>query len=356
MPRLLKIHMWPVWFLALFTQGKSFKANPLIGSRFLNILGLHIKRVIAARCAAHIRWALLSRTMPKDMRKAFQRDGFVAVPDFISKDQIAAIKAELAAYQGEARQMIQGDTATQRILLDGKALDGCPRLAALAEDRTFLGLLAYGGAKAVRPILYVQRIRNGFQSGKADPQKTMHADTFHPTMKAWLFLEDVRAEDGPFTYVRGSSRLTWKRLKWEYERSKVAGALKDGYSEKGSFRAGPEDLVAMDLPSPEGLTATAGTLVIANTVGFHGRGQAEAGANRIEVWAYSRHNPFSPLPGFGFRWRTRLEHRVMQAFWRHKDKVAARKNSRASWHLISADTMLGDMREPPRQETDANLS
>lgn len=356
MPNFLKLHMWPVWVFALFTQGKSFKANPVIGSRLLNTLGLHIKRVLAARAAAHIRWLLLAHKMPKHHRTAFQRDGFVTVPDFLDADTVAAIRDELSRYRGEARQMIQGDTATQRILLDDDALRDRPSLQRLVDDKTFLNWLAYTGAKAIRPILYIQRIRNGFQSGKADPQKQMHADTFHPTMKAWLFLEDVTQEDGPFTYVRGSSRLTWKRLKWEYKRSRVAASLKDGYSEKGSFRAGPEDLTEMGLPAPEGLTASAGTLVIANTVGFHGRGQAKGGANRIEVWAYSRHNPFSPFPGFGLKARNRLEHRIMHAFWRHKDRLAKRKNSRASWHIIGADTMLADMRDKATHETDTNLS
>jgi len=332
--------MWPVWILALGTQGKSFKTNPVIGSRILNRLGLHMIRVLLARATAHVRWMMLAHKMPKALRQTFQRDGFCMVPDFLDKKTLQNIRAEVAAYDGEVRQMTQGNTATQRILLDDAALEGRPALTSATENKHFLDLLAYGGATAIRPMLYIQRIRNGFISGKADPQKTMHADTFHPTMKAWLFLEDVEVEDGPFTYVRGSNRLSWKRFKWEYRRSCVAANIGDGYSEKGSFRAGPEDLEAMGLPAPEGLTAKAGTLVIANTNGFHGRGQAKDGANRIELWGYSRHNPFSILPGFGFKWRMRLEHAILHRFWRHKDKVAALKNSRASWHLIDAHDML----------------
>ena len=44
--------------------------------------------------------------------------------------------------------------------------------------------------------------------GPPDPQTALHADTFHPTVKAWLFLTDVAADAGPFTYVPGSHRLT----------------------------------------------------------------------------------------------------------------------------------------------------
>lgn len=340
MPRILKIYMWPIWVLALVSQGKSFKANPVIGSRILNTLGLHMIRVLLARLAAHVRWSLLASRMPRDQRDAYHRDGFCVIENYLDADQLNAIKSELSGYEGEARQMLQGNTATQRILLDQEALEGRPALSDLTDNQEFQNKLAYTGAKAVRPILYIQRIRNGFRSGKADPQKTMHSDTFHPTMKAWLFLEDVREKDGPFTYVRGSHRLSWARFKWEYQRSRIAAMIGDGYSEKGSFRADAKDLDAMGLPAPEGITAKAGTLVIANTNGFHGRGQAKDGANRLEIWAYSRHNPFSPFPGFGFRWRLDLEHRIMHAFWRHKDKVAARKKSRASWHLIDGQDML----------------
>ncbi|NVJ97173.1 MAG: phytanoyl-CoA dioxygenase family protein [Alphaproteobacteria bacterium] len=332
--------MWPIWLIALGTQAKSFKGNPIIGSRTLNTLGLHIVRLLLARATAHFRWALLAHKMPRELRTEFHENGFCILPDFLDAETLRQIKDEIQTYAGDARQMTQGNTATQRILLDDTALAGRATLSDFQDNSKFLNFLAYCGASAIRPMLYIQRIRNGFREGKTDPQKTMHADTFHPTIKAWLFLEDVHMEDGPFTYVRGSNRLTWRRLKWEYARSRVAASIGDGYSEKGSFRADANDLAAMGLPAPEGLTAKAGTLVIANTNGFHGRGQAEDGANRLEVWAYSRHNPFSMVPGFGLKARMRLEHKILHRFWRHKDKLAESKNSRASWHLIDAREML----------------
>ena len=49
----------------------------------------------------------------------------------------------------------------------------------------------------------------------ADPQTDLHTDTFHPTVKAWLFLTDVAPDAMPFVYVPGSHRLTPQRLDWE---------------------------------------------------------------------------------------------------------------------------------------------
>lgn len=331
--------MWPVWLVSLATSAKSFRDNPVIGSNLLNRMGLHIIRLLIARAVNNLRWFLLAPLATRQIRRALHEDGFAVVENYLDAASIEAIRAEVKAHKGTARQMLQGNTATQRILLDDDALSDKPRLKALTGEGRFLGLLRYGAATFTLPLLYVQRIRNGLVEAGADPQKTMHADTFHPTMKAWLFLEDVTPEKGPFTYVRGSNRLTWKRLVWEYRRSLKAAKQPDGYSEKGSFRALPEDLQEMGLPSPEGLCAKAGTLVIANTNGFHGRGQAEPGRSRLEIWAYGRPNPFNPLPGIPFRFIGSLQNRIMQAYWRKKDRDAARKNSRASWHLIDADQM-----------------
>ncbi|WP_262690586.1 phytanoyl-CoA dioxygenase family protein [Kordiimonas aestuarii] len=278
--------------------------------------------------------------MPKLLRKAYARDGFCIITNFLDEHELAAIRQEIRTPGGTARQMIQGNTATQRILLDEAFLQTRPSLSALIHSGSFVDLLEYGAAKACMPLMYIQRIRNGHLPGSVDPQKTMHSDTFHPTMKAWLFLEDVEQKHGPFTYVRGSHKLTKARFNWEYARSCAAGKLRDGYSEKGSFRASPDDLAEMNLPEPEGITAKAGTLVIANTNGFHGRGDAEDGEGRIEIWAYGRHNPFNPLPGFNLKFISNIELFFLKAYWRHKDKQAKKRGVKSSWHLIDTNEML----------------
>ena len=65
----------------------------------------------------------------------------------------------------------------------------------------------------------MQTIVTGHAAGPPDPQLELHADTFHPSLKAWLFLTDVTDDQGPLTYVAGSHRLTPERLAWEQARS-----------------------------------------------------------------------------------------------------------------------------------------
>ena len=333
------LYMAPVWIVALGTSAKSFVGNPVIGSRLLNSLGLHTIRVLLARAITWFRWLVLSPLVPRDLRRAIHADGFAIMPNFVDEDEIKALRSEIKLHQDETRQMVQGNTATQRILLDNASLANKPHLSTLCGDKRFLRPLKYASAKLSPPLLYVQRIRNGFREAGTDPQKTMHADTFHPTMKAWLFLEDVTPEKGPFTYVKGSHKLTPARLKWEYQRSRAAARNPDGYSEKGSFRASPDDLKAMHLPDPSGACVKAGTLVIANTNGFHGRGQSADNQSRLEIWAYSRPSPFNPLPGLPFNFIGEIQSAILKAYWRRKDRIAKARNSRASWHLIEPSEM-----------------
>lgn len=329
----------PLWAVQLLGTSKSFRDNPLLGSATLNRLGLHAGRLIAAHAVNRLRLMLLSPLAEPARRREFRERGFVVIPDFLPPAQFDALQREVRAARGEVRECIQGDTLTHRILLDEATLATMPALGHLFARPGFEPLLKYCAACLKRPLYYVQSIKNGYVDGPPDPQKTLHSDTFHPTMKAWFFIDAVPLDGGPFTYVPGSHRLSLARLKWEYERSCRAASLRDGYSEKGSMRARPEDLAALGLPEPVRLTVEPNTLVVADTHGFHCRGQARPGTSRLEIWAYSRTNPFNPLPGFGFRFVSRIEYRLARLYWRWQDERAARRNTISSWHLVPSDKM-----------------
>ena len=73
--------------------------------------------------------------------------------------------------------------------------------------------------------MWIQSILRHACDGPPTRRPRLHADTFHPTVKAWLFLTDVAADAGPFTYVPGSHRLTPERLAWERRMSLAAAAF-----------------------------------------------------------------------------------------------------------------------------------
>ena len=132
-----------------------------------------------------------------------------------------------------------------------------------------------------------------------DPQTNLHADTFHPSVKAWFFLTDVAEDEGPFVYVPGSHLMTEKRLAWEREMSIRAAENADKYSARGSFRIKPGGArLASASARPRAFAVPANTLVVADTVGFHARGFSARPSRRVEIWAYGRRNPFLPWTGF----------------------------------------------------------
>ena len=299
MTKAARIAAAPLWALQLFTGAKSFRSNGLIGSRTLNRLGLHVARKVSAHGVTAARRMVLAPLVPAEARRAFGENGYVAVPDFLPADEFEALRDEATALAADAPRKIQeGDTKTELSLIDDEALAGAPHLKRLIKGRRFLGLCNYVGARLKHPFCQVQVLERDFAANQSDPQKSVHADTFHPTLKGWFFLDDVDLEKGPFHYVPGSHRLTGKRLAWEYAQSLKARSSPDEHVSAGSFRAGPDDLEVMGLPEPKAVTVKANTLVLADTVGFHCRGEAQDSRPRRAIYIYMRTNPFNPLPGF----------------------------------------------------------
>jgi Phytanoyl-CoA dioxygenase (PhyH) len=284
----------PLWAAQLLSGTKSFERNPLIGSRRLNQWGLHAARVVLAHRLAAARRGRLAGLVSAEDRAAFAREGFVMRRDFLPAAHFAALLAEIKAYRGGLREIAEGDTILRKIALDGRALRALPALAALLREPQWRGLIRYVGSRAAEPVVWVQAILRHAADGPADPQTVLHADTFHPTVKAWLFLTDVAADRGPFTYVPGSHVLSPQRLAWERRMSLAARRSADAATRQGSFRIEPAELAGLGLGPPRAFAVPANTLVVADTFGFHARGPSAGPSLRVEVWAYGRRSPFLP--------------------------------------------------------------
>jgi hypothetical protein len=303
----------------LLTGAKSFADNPIIGSRRLNEKGLHVGRMKLAHRLAARRRAVLAAGVDNVDLAAFERDGFVVKPGFLPPDLFEALKAQVADYRGHAREMVQGDTVTRRIALHPANLARIPAMRQLMALPSWKGLLSYVWSFDAAPMVYIQTIISPGPHGAEDPQCTLHADTFHPTVKAWLFLTDVAPDESPFTYVPGSHRLTPGRLAWEKATSLRAARSPDKLTGRGSFRIAAEDLPDLGLPPPVAFAVPANTLVVADTSGFHARGPSARATRRVEIWAYGRRNPFLPWVGLD-PWRIGglADHRV-PLFWLFRD-------------------------------------
>jgi len=288
----------PLWAAQLLTGTKSFEKNRLIGSRRLNRYGLHSGRVALAHRIAAARRGRLARLVSPADRSDFSRDGFVIRRNFLPTTQFAALLDQVQAYRGGLREIAEGDTIMRKIALGSEALAALPALAILLGSPQWRGLIRYIGSRDAEPVVWIQSILRHALDGPPDPQTALHADTFHPTVKAWLFLTDVAADAGPFTYVPGSHRLTAERLQWERRMSLAARESPDPETRQGSFRADADDLATLGLPEPRIFAVPANTLVVADTFGFHARGPSAGRSLRVEIWAYGRRSPFARWASF----------------------------------------------------------
>jgi hypothetical protein len=295
--RAAMVPLWaPLWTAQLLTGAKSFERNRVIGSRWLNERGLHTARVRLAHRIAAMRRRRLAGLVSDADRAAFERDGFVIRPNFLPEVEFAELLHQVKSYRGTLREIGEGDTILRKIALDPKTLAALPALQRVLRRPEWRGLIRYIGSRDAEPVVWIQSILRHAHDGPPDPQTALHADTFHPTVKAWLFLTDVAADAGPFTYVPGSHRLTRERLRWEQRMSLAAPSSRDPEIRQGSFRLDPSELAALGLPEPRIFAVPANTLIVADTFGFHARGPSAGRSVRVEIWAYGRRSPFVPWP------------------------------------------------------------
>ncbi len=348
---LAKAARYPLYVVQIFTGAKSFRDNPILGSTVLNRLGLHVLRLVTAAGMAKFRYLCLSRLLSTEERRTYNENGFLLIENFLPQDSFDSLNAEVRAMQDvEVRQCVQGDTLTQRVLLNDEVLKNAPQCKQLLCKPEFQNRMKYTSAKNSSPIYYIQNIKSNAVDADADPQRHLHSDTFHATMKSWLFLDDVGDHNGPFTYVKGSHKLTIKRLKWEYQKSIEGSSQSNSYSSRGSLRVADEELEGMGMPAPQSFRVPANTLVIADTHGFHRRGAASEKSSRMEIWAFSRTNPFSPLPGFNMQWYNKLSHTVIDKYLKRQDRKAEQKGLLASWHLVDYKEMFTNEATSPKQK------
>jgi hypothetical protein len=325
----------PFWLAQVFSQEKFFARNPVIGSRWLNEHGLHQARVVAACRLAESRRRRLARLIADEDRQLLDRDGFIVKRDFLPTEVFAGLLAQIRALRAPAREMAEGDAITRHIALEPAVLDRVPAARQLLDLPQYRNLISYAGSSAAAPMVYIQTVLSRATGGPPDPQTDLHTDTFHPTVKAWLFLTDVDPDAMPFVYVPGSHRLTPARLEWERRMSIEASRQPHaGYrqpQQKLTRAISPMSLGELGLPPPRAISAPANTLIVADTFGFHARGPSARPTTRVEIWAMGRRNPFLPWTGIDPWSVAELRLRKPIFYWKSVDLLERIGVGRQRW-------------------------
>jgi hypothetical protein len=112
-----------------------------------------------------------------------------------------------------------------------------------------------------------------------------HADVPYPTIKVFMYLNDVDETNAAYIYAKGSHRLTLKRLLFEYK-------LSVQYAKTKNDTVTNEDLAKLGY-YPESICGKANTLFISNNMGYHSRGDfktleprqtAQLDFRHLETW------------------------------------------------------------------------
>ncbi len=265
------------------------------GSVLANRLGLQLARV----ATLNTEWRLRKRAVDADLKpyvETFERDGVLVIENFLPPDVFAAIQVECrAAYDdGLFGSKVLVGGVTEGSLGVAKHKD---RLSATWEtlpSHDFLKRLS--AALLRRPSIEKMKIEARVLTESKDAPlasrlietNCLHADVHFPSMKAWLYLNDIDEENGAFVYAKASQKMTFARLAYEYDASiRVAKAKRDGTV----YRTVSVEQV--QLPTERQLKAMrivesvmagkANTIVFANIMGFHKRGEFAKGARREQI-------------------------------------------------------------------------
>lgn len=285
---------FPLHFLQIFTGAKSFEKNALLGSRFLNRHNLHVYRVMLGTRMASMRRRRLAPLVSESLAAEYERDGFVRIDNFLDDEHFQELLHEIQETNFDRVDMHQGATTTRRSMIDDIDLGERPGIYEVRKNTQLLNLVRYVASHAGQPLITLQTVL-AKASGNQDPQSDLHSDTFHATAKAWLFLNDVEEDDGPFCFVKGSHEISPQRLAWEKTISTSIDAVENKYSRRGSMRVSTDQLAELGYPQPTKMVVKANTLVVANTQGFHARCASNKNTTRIEIHLSLRRNPFLPF-------------------------------------------------------------
>ena len=267
--------------------------DKVLDNTLLNRLGAQVLRTVVARAAYTLRPVTTDEAVTAAVDE-LKTEGLLLLPNFLSPDHFEGVVQECAWLDRcpEHKLTTTEGPTIQEVSPIGRFGDSVlPRIHAFFRDARLSGLLEASEKWPFGDLAHYgigQRLTHGAGAprSKEDPQAELHSDIFFTSHKAWLFLDDVRLEDGPFVYVKRSHRLAASRLWAIYRHSCGKDELADPSRRMARAEQDRMSLVETIVTCPKN------TLVVANVCGYHRRLQGQAGRQRHALALSLRTNPF----------------------------------------------------------------
>jgi hypothetical protein len=104
-----------------------------------------------------------------------------------------------------------------------------------------------------------------YKKNISDHQDLFHTDVPYDTYKVYIYLNEVDKNNGVFSYIPSSNKINFKRLLSEYLGSINIVNNQDDWKKNVAFKLYKNEQINY-------CCGDAGTLVLANTAGYHARG------------------------------------------------------------------------------------
>ncbi len=250
------------------------------GSVLANILGYSIFRTLFHN---------LGRIRPKKIRKEFQpyldimeRDGILVIPDFFPENIFMEIKKEFdQAYAGWDPMYVNPDEFTKRmkdfpdyfqtiaekiITPDTPAFNEYFVKNELITEITESVVHKKIRLKPYRHFWYLKRRKLDKEGDKSFHNAAYpHADVFYPTIKVFLYLNDVDEKNAAYIFAKGTHKMSLRRLILEYK-------LSVRFAKNNNDVSTNDDDISYLGSKSESICGKANTLIISNNMGYHNRG------------------------------------------------------------------------------------
>lgn len=271
-----------------------FSGEKIIHNTLLNLLGIHIFRILVARFFYKIRTKLLFSNLTEE-QKTLRKDGIIIIHNFLPDHKFENLKNEFnnaQKFNGTDSEIKDGDSIWTRRKFNRIQYAKLPNTNEFLSDPRLLDLIHVGEARKVTPnavwfdeVSYPEK-KTSDKHESANAEMT-HVDIFYHSHKVMYFINDVKEEDGPFNFSPGSHHLFLKRLWFEYKNS-----VTHKKSKSAGFQANDQERISLGLKNIKAIVP-ANTLAVFDGCAFHKRGNASVGAKRSAIFLQFRYNPFS---------------------------------------------------------------
>lgn len=260
-----------------------------VGSVLENRLGVQVLRTLTKRLGRSLRSDRCSDEV-RPLAEALERDGILVMPDFLDAKEFDAVAREFEAAGADIPLAPYKNARNARLYRRQLNVSDSPEsfstIRSLFQENPLLNGIVSAAIR--RPVTKKPEILlDTYQCldpnlEDNDIENILHADLHVSTIKMFFYLTDTDETNGAFVYAKGSHKLSLARLRHEYDLSireakldrniPIDPAVLERRSTEVRNIIRPEHRRRMKAVETQ-MCVKANTLVIANNMGFHRRGE-----------------------------------------------------------------------------------